>query len=235
MGSPCYMSPEQIATPHAVDARTDIWALGVVLYRLLTNAMPFDGDSVVQVYAHILNAAPLPPSAILPGVDEDLEAIVLRCLEKDPAARFASVSDVAAALQACLVKMSGGLVAQNSHDTLPDNELPLLDDTDIEVLDEPLAVARSIGASRAAFDDGPIEIPGVHSRWPVALSLAAVLLSGSLFEADRRGLVRVRDFTDGLVTPASLAVDMPRLDRVSPSPLFGAASARLRLGARGGT
>jgi serine/threonine protein kinase len=98
MGSPCYMSPEQIATPHAVDARTDIWSLGVVLYRLVSGVLPFDGDSVTEVCARVLNASPRPLPHFRPELGS-LDFIVRRCLEKNRELRFLSVDELATAIR----------------------------------------------------------------------------------------------------------------------------------------
>jgi predicted Ser/Thr protein kinase len=100
MGSPCYMSPEQITTPHEIDARTDIWSLGCVLYRMLTLTMPFDGSTVLEVYARVLNAQPKPLRTVRPELDRGIEMIVERCLQKDPKRRYQTIGELAAALTA---------------------------------------------------------------------------------------------------------------------------------------
>jgi serine/threonine protein kinase len=98
VGSPQYMSPEQISTPAQVDPRTDIWSLGVVMFELLTGALPFNGPGPAQICAAVLSQ-PVPPlSDYRKDVPPALEFILLRCLEKDRTRRFASVTDLAEAL-----------------------------------------------------------------------------------------------------------------------------------------
>ena len=94
MGSPKYMSPEQMRATRDVDARTDIWSLGIVLYQLLSNRLPFTGAVPVALAAAVMIDAPTP----LEGVPPELERIVMRCLEKEPGARFATVVELAQAL-----------------------------------------------------------------------------------------------------------------------------------------
>ena len=90
MGTPDYMSPEQ-AQGRPADFRSDIYSLGVVLFESLTGKLPFDSETVTQiVIAHIQQPPPRPRS-INPHLPAELEAAVLRCLEKDPAQRFQSV------------------------------------------------------------------------------------------------------------------------------------------------
>ena len=100
LGSPPYMSPEQVRSPKTVDHRTDIWSLGVVMYELLTNSMPFGGDEINETFAQILEKEPQPIRAIVTGVPEGLEKIVMRCLAKNRDQRFADVSELARALVA---------------------------------------------------------------------------------------------------------------------------------------
>src|SRR5262249_18048893 len=99
-GSPLYMSPEQLRASRHVDARADIWALGVVLFELLTARVPFGGETaaVPEVHAAIL-AEPTPSlRAIRPDVPKELEHIVAKCLAKDPHERFSSIKALADAL-----------------------------------------------------------------------------------------------------------------------------------------
>jgi eukaryotic-like serine/threonine-protein kinase len=98
-GTPQYMSPEQ-CSGLPPDPRTDIYALGCVAYELLVGEPPFKGG-IARVFAHHLKTQPAAPSQIDPdaGISPELDAFVLRCLEKSPSARFQTGGDVCAAVQ----------------------------------------------------------------------------------------------------------------------------------------
>jgi eukaryotic-like serine/threonine-protein kinase len=97
LGSPNYLSPEQ-ARGDRVDARSDIYSLGCVLYEMLSGRPPFDAESPVAVaYKHV-HEEPSPPSALEPTVPPALDAVTLRAMAKDPEDRFRSAEDLAAAL-----------------------------------------------------------------------------------------------------------------------------------------
>ncbi len=98
LGTPSYMAPEQARSAKDVDARADVWALGVTLYRLLTNSLPFLADNVADMLAAILVQPHRPMRAICPELSPDLEAIVGRCLAKERELRFSSVGELAQAL-----------------------------------------------------------------------------------------------------------------------------------------
>lgn len=93
-GSPAYMSPEQVRASKNVGPRSDVWSLGCVLYEFLTGEPPFSALSIISLTSLILSQPPAP----LRGVPAELETIVLRCLEKDPQKRHASMIDLAIAL-----------------------------------------------------------------------------------------------------------------------------------------
>jgi serine/threonine-protein kinase len=109
LGSPWYMSPEQMIDASRVDERSDLWSLGVVLFEMLTGQRPFEGVTVPEVCAKVLTApAPL-LSDFRPELPPALEALVGRCLQKDPGDRYPDVASLGVALKAAL----GEQVARN--------------------------------------------------------------------------------------------------------------------------
>lgn len=99
IGSPLYMAPEQMRSARTADARTDIWALGVILYELLGGQAPFDGETVTEVCIHVVNDEPKALSALRPGLDAKLVDVVMKCLLKNPDARWQNVAQLASALE----------------------------------------------------------------------------------------------------------------------------------------
>jgi len=91
IGSPMYMAPEQMANAREVDARADIWSLGVIAYRLLTRQLPFQGENVVELAMNIASKPPRPLRELRPDVSPVLEMAVMRCFERDPDARWPDV------------------------------------------------------------------------------------------------------------------------------------------------
>jgi eukaryotic-like serine/threonine-protein kinase len=97
LGSPHFSSPEQ-TTGAPVDARSDIYSLGAVLYFLVTGRPPFGGSSAVDIAAGVIRELPTPPQTLNPQVPTHLNAVITRCLEKDPSARYQTVDELRTAL-----------------------------------------------------------------------------------------------------------------------------------------
>jgi serine/threonine-protein kinase len=98
MGTPAFMSPEQLRSTRHVDERADIWSMGTILYALLAGEPPYAGESTADIAAKIIRDPPPPLRAVRPDVPEGLEAVVTRCLEKEPDGRYAGIAELAEAL-----------------------------------------------------------------------------------------------------------------------------------------
>ncbi|HAA48794.1 MAG TPA: hypothetical protein DCE43_03695 [Planctomycetaceae bacterium] len=100
MGTPSYMSPEQAGRQQGqIGPPTDVYALGALLYCLLTGRPPFQSSSVMDTVLQVLEKEPVPPHQLVPGLDKNLETITLKCLQKDPGRRYQTAEEVADELQ----------------------------------------------------------------------------------------------------------------------------------------
>jgi eukaryotic-like serine/threonine-protein kinase len=171
IGTPAYMSPEQITDPRNVDARADVWALGVLLHRMLAGKMPFKGNSPGAVMVAICTAPHRRLADALPSAPEALVDIVDCCLQKDPAARFATGRAVARALVELRELMAEEISGYRARDAsvprllLPDLELEAPPSRTPSTLPPPPSQAPSHERVRADTPRLAVELD--ESRVPV--------------------------------------------------------------------
>ncbi|WP_437993366.1 protein kinase domain-containing protein [Sorangium sp. So ce145] len=150
LGSPRYMSPEHIRSTRTVDARSDIWALGMTLYQLLTGRLPFETESVSALFVSIVTDAPVPPRSHRPEIPLALEWVILMCLEKDPARRPQTIAELATLLEPLGSESARQTVARilrramgnEAVDAPPAPDRPRAIDEEAETLTGPIGPTR---------------------------------------------------------------------------------------------
>jgi serine/threonine-protein kinase len=115
LGTPAYMSPEQLRSSKSVDSRADLWSLGVVMYELLTGELPFDGESPGEIFAAILEKTPTPLAVRRADVPAALGLVITRALQRDRDARFADAAEFARAVAPFGSGRWAHLVAEIEH------------------------------------------------------------------------------------------------------------------------
>jgi serine/threonine-protein kinase len=171
VGSPQYMSPEQIRNAKRVDLRTDIWALGVILHELLANSLPFRGESLAGILAAIAADRPIPIRAVRPDVSADLEAVILRCLAKDRNQRFGSIAEFARALKPFAVGEARRSVSRIER--LWSRATPMFAAESVAPNQ-----ADTMSASLPPWEDHARRRPSLFVHWPRRAALAGLLLVG---------------------------------------------------------
>ncbi len=118
LGSPLYMAPEQMRSSRDVDARTDVWSLGVVLFELLTGRSPFEAETMPELCLKIVNEPPTPLVSLRPVIPPGLAAVVDRCLEKDRTRRYANAAELALALEPFAPPRSSAFSVRSAFEAL---------------------------------------------------------------------------------------------------------------------
>jgi serine/threonine-protein kinase len=206
LGSPSYAAPEQILDSRKVDPRADAWALGVTLYRILAGELPFTGETRMQTYMAVLGSTPVHLGERRPDLPPPMADAIMRCLEKDREARFATVAELASAMEPfappgargsaarvarALAPRSVTLDDEDEAKTVPFAAPTLPDIHDTLVADEPpvFGLMPSAGASTSS-SVAPLSSPHpqkttMRRRWVTAAVVGAVVAAGALVAALR--------------------------------------------------
>jgi serine/threonine-protein kinase len=228
MGSPVYMSPEQIRASSDIDPRTDIWSLGCVLFELLTGHAPFEAPSITLLTATILEqAAPLLRTQC-PEAPAELEAIVDRCLEKDPNRRYQDIGELAVALyrfaprrarlsaeRSVQVLRAAGL----SQATLELSSIhpPPGDGSDVGVILPGKAATRTTGPAAVSMKDIPQPSAG-PSKMVVMLGVVAIAAAATFVFLRQRAAPSGVAPAPAVAMPATAPQPPPTVAAVTPPP-----------------
>ncbi|MFS8068160.1 MAG: serine/threonine-protein kinase [Byssovorax sp.] len=178
VGSPLYMSPEQLCAARDADARSDIWSLGVTLFELLTGHGPFVWRSVPELCAAVLKEPARPLRQLLPDAPAGLEAVVMRCLEKDPSKRLADMAELAAALRG-FSRLEGGRSSPRTPRVLAGSPASREDDLAPLQVAEPDPAAR-LSESMQLSGMTSVAEPELPAFWSLSRMAIIVFISALL-------------------------------------------------------
>jgi serine/threonine-protein kinase len=189
VGTPAYMSPEQIRADRPIDARSDVWALGVILHELLSGALPFDAEAQSGLFVKIVTEAPIPLDAALPGAPPALAAIVAWCLRANPAERFGTATELLRELRGVSAALAGMPMApappsamKPSSPSVPD-AARLRAPTSARTGAAPVVPDLELPAPRPKAADAPRSMPQQRAAAPSAPSAPRIVVDGD-FGAD---------------------------------------------------
>jgi serine/threonine protein kinase len=223
MGSPRYMSPEQMESAGKADSRSDIYGIGAVLYELLTHKCPHEGESFLDIYAAATLGPPEAPSSLRTDVPKELDDVILRCLRIDPAERFVDAAELASALapfgpagsatRADAIARILDAARSRTHSSAPHDAVPSKDEG---------SFVRKRGSSAHAVHKRRVRKLAIVAA---AVAFAALSAGGRVLymESQSNGATRGNGSPALLVPPPPLE-GVPQL-RAAPTPDTSAAKA----------
>ena len=206
MGTPSYMAPEQMRSSKMVDARADIWALGVIAYELLTGRLPYLGESLGDILFAVVEKPPPWPHHVRPELGKDLSAVVMKCLQRDPDKRYATVTELSDALEPFATASRHGTAAALRM-TISGENLPRPSLDDLESAKTEQLHAVPVGTPKTVAEwvtDGGVRLK--RSRRAVAAVTALLLVGGAGLAVGRAVFSSgSRDAKEGALGAASAA------------------------------
>jgi serine/threonine protein kinase len=229
LGSPLYMSPEQMRSSKNVDERSDLWALGAIAFELLTGRVPFEADTILELCFKVAQEKPPSPREFRDDLPEELCLAVLKCLEKDPGNRFPNVGELARAFEPFALPRDRGS-AERALDVLgtgkrpPMRSVPSIAAPALASSGSPSSPGVAVGS--ATPTPGPTPAPGVPQMTPSQVEPVAPAAWGTTqaqhAAKSRRGMFAI---AGGVVVVAALAGVMVSRKGASDSGAANAGSA----------
>jgi serine/threonine-protein kinase len=214
MGSPLYMSPEQLANSKVVDHRTDIWSLGAAFYEAVTGQPAFPAESLALLHMKILSAEPVRPSVFRPDLPPELEMVILGSLEKDPAKRYSSMQAVQRELERLEQRLSG---VRPLFDSDPANHMTAVPAT----VEDPVFSETVGSGARAQRTSIPAPVPSGANETSTAMAgtrspVSQTVGGGPPKAASKAGVAALAIVALGAATFIGAKLAAPRAEANAP-------------------